>query len=202
MVRGRKGKVGGRKRIIGRMKYYELDRGNLDTTKFCEPRLFGEWEEEPLFSNDWENRNLKLPVTMYVKNKYNPGNYPLARSKLVSQKLLDVIKQVNKDYEALPTQLYYKEKEPIWNTYYSMIFPEYEVLNLEKSEYDTGPYGDDVCMLDKIVLSKEKLSYMDVANNIFALKESSVIILCTETAKDMIESAGIKDVRFTELPVE
>ncbi|MBD5440043.1 MAG: hypothetical protein HDR33_03335 [Treponema sp.] len=184
------------------MKYYELDRGNLDTTKFCEPRLFGEWEEEPLFSNDWENRNLKLPVTMYVKNKYNPGNYPLARSKLVSQKLLDVIKQVNKDYEALPTQLYYKEKEPIWNTYYSMIFPEYEVLNLEKSEYDTGPYGDDVCMLDKIVLSKEKLSYMDVANNIFALKESSVIILCTETAKDMIESAGIKDVRFTELPVE
>lgn len=26
------------------MKYYELDRGNLDTTKFCEPRLFGEWE--------------------------------------------------------------------------------------------------------------------------------------------------------------
>lgn len=83
-----------------------------------------------------------------------------------------------------------------------MIFPEYEVLNLEKSEYDTGPYGDDVCMIDKIVLSKEKLSHVAVANNIFALKESSVIILCTETAKDMIESAGIKDVRFTALPVE
>ena len=38
--------------------------------------------------------------------------------------------------------------------------------------------------------------------HIFALKEASVIILCTETAKDMIEAVGIKDVRFTELPVE
>ena len=184
------------------MKYYSFKPCGVETTKFCEPRLFGEWEEEPLFSNDWENRNLKLPVTMYVKNKYNPGDYPLAGSKLVSQKLLDIIKQLNKDYEALPTQLYYKEKEPIWNTYYSMIFPEYEVLNLEKSEYDTGPYGDDVCIIDKIVLSKEKLSYMNVSNNIFVIKETVLDIVCTETAKNMIESAGIKDVRFTELPVE
>ena len=103
------------------MKYYELDRGNLDTTKYCEPRFFGEWEGEFLWMNLWENRELKLPVTMSVKNKYNPGDYPLADSKLVSQKLLDVIKQ---------------------------------------------------------------------------------IIICTEIAKDMIEAAGIKDVDFTELPVE
>ena len=27
-------------------------------------------------------------------------------------------------------------------------------------------------------------------------------VICTEIAKNMIESAGIKDVRFTELPVE
>ena len=184
------------------MKYYELDRGNLDTTKFCEPRLFGEWEEEPLFSNDWENRNLKLPVTMSVKNKYNPEDYPLARSKLVSQRLLDIIKQLNKDYEALPTQLYYKEKEPIWNTYYSMIFPEYEAFNFEKSEYDAGIDGEGIWLIDRLVLSREKLSHVDTENNIFALKEKSMIIICTETAKDMIEAAGIKDVSFTELPVE
>ncbi|MCH5283701.1 MAG: hypothetical protein J1E59_08645 [Treponema sp.] len=184
------------------MKYYELGRCGVETTKFCEPELFGEWEEEGLWMNEWENRELKLPVTMTVKNKYNPGDYPLARSKLASQKLLDVIKQVNKDYEALPTQLYYKEKDPIWDIYYSMIFPEYEVLNLEKSEYDTGPFGDDICTIDKLVLSKEKLSQMGPENNIFALKEGAIIILCTETAKDMIEAAGIKDVRFTELPVE
>ena len=43
---------------------------------------------------------------------------------------------------------------------------------------------------------------MDVANNIFAMEEASTLILCTEIAKNMIEAAGIKDVRFTELPVE
>lgn len=188
-------------KLRSRMKYYELDRGG-EETKYPEPELFGEWKGEFLWMNLWENRELKLPVTMSVKNRYNPGNYPLADSKLVSYKLLRLIKNLNNDYEALPTQLYYKEKDPIWGIYYSMIFPEYEVLNLEKSKYDTGPYGDDVCMIDKIVLSKEKLSHVDAANNIFALKESSVIILCTETAKNMIEAAGIKDVSFTEVPVE
>lgn len=184
------------------MKYYKLNRGGGERLKYPEPELFGEWNNESLWMNEWENRNLKLPVTMSVKNKYNPGDYPLAGSKLVSQKLLDVIKQLNKDYEALPTQLYYKEKEPIWDTYYSMIFPEYEAFNFEKSEYDTGPYGEGICMIDKLVLSKEKLFHVGTANNIFALKETPVIIICTETAKNMIEAAGIKDVSFTELPVE
>ena len=188
------------------MKYYELDRCGVETTKFCEPELFGEWKKEGLWMNEWENRELRLPVTMTVKNKYNPGDYPLAGSKLVSQKLLDVIKQVNKDYEALPTQLYYKEKDPIWDIYYSMIFPEYEAFNFEKSEYTSGiDYGIDdmgILSINKLVLSKEKLSQMGPENNIFALKEKRVIIFCTEIAKDMIEAAGIKDVSFTELPVE
>lgn len=157
------------------MKYYKLNRGGGERLKYPEPELFGEWEEEPLFSNDWENRNLKLPVTMYVKNKYNPGDYPLAGSKLVSQKLLDIIKQLNKDYKAFPTQLYYKEKDPIWDIYYSMIFPECEAFNFEKSEYDAGIDGEGIGLIDNLVLSKEKLSHMSVENNIFALKETPVI---------------------------
>ena len=183
------------------MKYYEIGRGG-EETKYPEPRLFGEWEEEGLWKNKWRNRELKLPVTMTVKNKYNPGDYPLADSALVSQKLLDVIKQLNKDYEALPTQLYYKEKDPIWDVYYSMIFPEYEAFNFKKSEYDTGPFGDGIGLIGKLVLSKEKLSHVDAENNIFVLKEKTIPIICTEIAKDMIEAAGIKGVRFTELPVE
>ena len=181
------------------MKYYEIGRGG-EGTKYPEPELFGEWEEEGLWKNKWRNRNLKLPVTMTVKNKYNPGDYPLARSKLVSQKLLDIIKQLNKNYEALPTQLYYKEKEPIWDTYYSMIFPEYKVFNFDKSRYIL--FRDKILDLEELVLSKKKLSKVDVENNIFVLKETDLDIVCTETAKDMIETAGIKDVRFTELPVE
>ena len=181
------------------MKYYEIDRGG-EETKYCEPRFFGEWAGEPLFSNDWENRNLTLPVTMTVKNKYNPGNYPLARAKLVSEKLLDIIKKLNKNYEALPTQLYYREKEPIWDIYYSMIFPEYEAFNFEKSRYTL--FRNRILDLEKLVLSKEKLSHVDTANNIFVIKETVLDIVCTDTAKDMIEAASIKDVRFTELPVE
>ena len=183
------------------MKYYKIGRGG-EETKYPEPELFGEWEEEGLWKNKWRNRELKLPVTMTVKNKYNPGDYPLAWSALVSQKLLDVIKQLNKDYEALPTQLYYKEKDPIWGIYYSMIFPEYEAFNFEKSDYDTGPFGDGIGLINELVLSKEKLSHVDAENNIFVLKEKTIPILCTEIAKNMIEAAGIKGVRFTELPVE
>ena len=87
------------------MKYYSFKPCGVETTKFCEPELFGEWAEEGLWKNKWRNRNLKLPVTMYVKNRYNPGDYPLAGAKLVSEKLLDIIKKLNKNYEALPTQL-------------------------------------------------------------------------------------------------
>ena len=62
--------------------------------------------------------------------------------------------------------------------------------------------GEGVCLIDKLVLSKEKLFLVDTSNNIFVLKETKLDIICTEIAKNMIESAGIKDVRFTELPVE
>ncbi|MDE5581647.1 MAG: hypothetical protein K2I95_09540 [Treponemataceae bacterium] len=182
------------------MKYYSFKPCGVETTKFCEPKLCGEWAEEGLWKNKWRNSNIKLPVTMTVKNRYNPRDYPLADSALVSQRLLDTIKQLNKDYEALPTQLYYKEKEPIWDTYYSMIFPEYEVFNFDKSRYIL--FRDKILDLEELVLSKEKLSHVDIANNIFVIKETPVIIICTETAKDMIEAVGIKDVRFTELPVE
>lgn len=187
---------------ICKMKYYKLNRGG-EETKYPEPELFGEWEGEVLWANEWRNRNLTLPVTMTVKNKYNPGDYPLAGSKLVSQKLLNVIKQLNKDYEALPTQLYYKEKDPIWDTYYSMIFPECEAFNFEKSEYSEGLREGDIGIIRKLVLSKEKLAISNNgSNNIFALKEKNNNLFCTEIAKNMIEAAGIKDVRFTEVHVE
>ena len=185
------------------MKYYSFESCGVETTKFCEPRLFGEWAGEVLWANEWRNRNLTLPVTMYVKNKYNPGDYPLAGSALVSKKLLNVIKQLNKDYETLPTQLYYKEKEPIWDTYYSMIFPEYEAFNFEKSEYSEGLSEGDIGIIRKLVLSKEKLAISNNgSNNIFALKEKNNNLFCAETAKNMIEAVGIKDVSFTEVPVE
>lgn len=73
-------------------------------------------------------------------------------------------------------------------------------FNFDKSQYTL--FRNKILVLKKMVLSKEKLSLIDTSNNIFVLKETKLDIICTEIAKNMIESAGIKDVRFTELPVE
>jgi len=183
------------------MKYYLFKRGNLDRTKFCEPELFGKWAGEILFMNRVHDRTLPLPVTLSVKNKYKPGDYPLADPRLVSKRLLELIKQLNRDYEALPSQIYYKEKEPIWDTYYSMLFPEYEAFNWDKSVHDAGE-DKIICFIDKLVLSKEKLQDIPRENNIFVLQEHCTDLICTQTAKDLIEQAGIIDVRFIELEVE
>jgi hypothetical protein len=183
------------------MKYYLFKRGNLDRTKFCEPRLFGKWAGEILFMNRVHDRTLPLPVTLSVKNKYKPGDYPIGHTHLVSKRLLELIKQLNRDYEALPSQIYYKEKEPIWDTYYSMLLPEYEAFNWDKSVHDAGE-DKIICFIDKLVLSKEKLQDIPRENNIFVLQEHCTDLICTQTAKDLIEQAGIIDVRFIELEVE
>src|SRR5574344_704663 len=183
------------------MKYYLFKRGNLDRTKFCEPRLFGKWAGEILFMNRVHDRTLPLPVTLSVKNKYKPGDYPIGHTHLVSKRLLELIKQLNRDYEALPSQIYYKEKDPIWDTYYSMLFPEYKVLNWDKSVYDADE-EKRIWGIDKLVISKEKLPDIPGENNIFVLREKRTELICTQTAKDLIEQAGIIDVRFIELEVE
>jgi hypothetical protein len=183
------------------MKYYLFKHGNLDRTKFCEPELFGKWAGVGLYRNSFRDRTLPLPVTLSVKNKYKPGDYPLGWQRLVSKRLLELIKQLNRDYEALPSQIYYKEKEPIWDTYYSMLFPEYEAFNWDKSVYEADE-EKRIFGLDKIVLSKEKLPDIPRENNIFVLREIRTELICTQTAKDLIEQAGIIDVRFIELEVE
>ena len=183
------------------MKYYEIGRGG-EETKYCEPELFGEWEDEFLKANRWRNRNLPLPVTMTVKNKYRPGDYPLADSHLVSERLLSLIRHLNRAFETLPTAIYYRKKEPIWGGYHTVLFPEYEAFNFERSEYDAGIGGEGVCLIEKLVLSKEKLSRIESANNIFVLKETHLDLICTQTAKNAIEAEDIKDVRFTEIPAE
>lgn len=40
------------------MKYYELDRGG-EETKYCEPELFGEWEEEVLWKTEEHNDHIQ-----------------------------------------------------------------------------------------------------------------------------------------------
>ena len=182
------------------MKYYAFEPCGVETTKYCEPELFGEWEDEFLKANRWRNRKLPLPVTMTVNNKYRPGDYPLADSHLVSERLLSLIRHLNRNFETLPTAIYYRKKEPIWGGYHTVLFPEYEAFNFEKSEYTL--FRDKIVGLKKLVLSEEKLSRIESANNIFVLKETHLDLICTQTAKNAIEAEDIKDVRFTEIPAE
>ena len=181
------------------MKIYEITNEG-ESTKYCNPQLMGSWFHEPLFMNWWDDRTISRPVTMSVNNKYKPEDYPIARTKLVSKKLLEIIKTLNRNYEALPTQMYYKAKEPIWDIYYSMLFPGYELLNWEKSKYEADEERI-IMSLDKLVISKGKLAALSLENNLFCLKECQVFLLCTEKAKKTIEEAGTTGIAFDELEV-
>ena len=181
------------------MKIYEVTNEG-ESTKYCEPQLMGNWFYEPLFTNKWDDRTISLPVTMSVNNKYKPEDYPISDTYLVSTKLLEIIKTLNSDYEALPTQMYYKAKEPIWDIYYSMLFPEYKLLNWEKSKYEADT-EQIIMSLDKLVLSKEKVVALPPENNLFCLKEKTTRLLCTEKAKKTIEEAGTTGIAFDELEV-
>ena len=137
---------------------------------------------------------------MSVNNKYKPEDYPISNTKFVSEKLLKIIKTLNKDYEALTSQMYYKEKDPIWDIYYSMLSPAYELLNWTKSKYEADEERI-IMSLDKLVISKEKADALPSEGNLFCLKECQVFLLCTERAKTAIEEAGITGIAFDELEV-
>lgn len=174
------------------------------STKYCEVRIPQDnawFEEKRLKANKWEDRSLPLPIPMNANNKYKPDDFPIASTKLVSKKILDCIKAVNKDYEALPTQIYYKG-EKVYDLYYTMFFPEYPVFNYEESSYSTlSNNPKSIAMLDTLVLEKKKVAELPSENNVFCVKELTTRIVCTEIAKEAFEKAKVVGMRFEELEI-
>lgn len=185
------------------MKYYRITNGS-ESTEFCELRIpeNNTWfNEQRLYANKWENRSLLLPIPMNVNNKYEPDDYPIASTKLVSKKVVDCIKTVNKDYEALSTQIFYNG-EKIYNLYYTMLFPEYSVFNYNKSDFKPARADPKkIMILRTLVLDKEKVAQLPSDNNIFCMQELRTKIICTEIAKDALEKAGVIGMKFEELDI-
>ena len=181
------------------MKFYKMGRGG-EEIHYPEPTVFQEspWFEEDFFMNRCEHKH-ELPIPYYVTNRYDPLDFPLSHNKLVSESFLNLIKKLNTEYESFESKLYYEKKEEMWGPFYTMLFPEYELFNWDKSEYEI----DDgiICSMDKIVLDKSKTENLNIKNNIFILKELPTKLLCTEIAKKAIEDAGLKGMTFKEIEV-
>ena len=181
------------------MKFYKIGRGGEEIL-YPEPDIFEEspWYEEDFFMNRCEHK-YELPIPYYVTNRYDPLDYPLASQKLMSEKFYNVIKKINTEYESFESKIYYEKKEEMWGTFYTMLFPEYELFNWEKSEYRY--MNNIIATIKKIVLDKSKVEKTKFENNIFVLKEKKTYLLCTEVAKKAIEDAGLKGISFEELEV-
>ena len=201
------------------MKFYLIKYEAENPQKYARAYIFENslWKDEPLFAGEYKAKH-ELPIPYYVENKIKPNDFVFAKNIVVSGSFLKVISQVNKDYEALESQFYYLGKNSnaflessgnesgiIWDLFYTMIFPGYELLNEEASDceyiYIESLGKQLIRSINTLVLSSEKINSTVFENNIFLLKEKKSYLLCTDNAKQAIEEAGLIGIGFKEVPV-
>lgn len=204
------------------MKIFEIKRATSYSTKYADFQIADNstWISEPLFANQYENKH-NVPIPYYTLNKYAPTDFPFSDTFLVSEKFLKVIKCLNQDFEALESFVFYKGKNlkayceqtgnndgRIWGVFYTMIFPQFKLFNWEESVYtpEISKFSGEkiVTDLEKLILDKKLIeeNYNSISkNNIFVLDEESILLLCTETAKQAIEEAGLTGIAFEEVEV-
>lgn len=205
------------------MKIYEISHETVMSTKYVEFKIDEEspWIKELLFRSEYETKH-DLPIPLYTKNKLKPNDYPYsADAHIISKKFLDVIKNLNSDFEALESVVFYKGKNlkayceqsgnadgRIWDTFYTMIYPQYNLFNWEKAVYESDVSfltGEKfISKIEKLVIDKNKLNENEAVlnkNNIFILGERKLFLLCTEKAKLAIEEAGLTGIKFEEVEV-
>ncbi|MDE5581648.1 MAG: hypothetical protein K2I95_09545 [Treponemataceae bacterium] len=189
------------------MGIFRIFRADAGTTKFCKAEFAEDslWHKESLFRNRYRSIH-EVPIVYCVKNKCKPEDYPSAPACLVSPRFCGLIKKLNKNVECFESVIKYAGKEKdlkdkiLYDDFYTLVFPEYELFNWDASEYVSDISFDGrriVTDTKKIVLDRNKLNAVD--DNFFALKEKSTKFLCTEMAKDAIENAGLTGIGFEEL---
>lgn len=186
------------------MKFFKIN-GDINSIKYPEPRVYEEsnWKQENLFMNQCFHIH-ELPIKYNVENNYNPLSYPLADSKLVSEEFYNIIRELNLNYKSFESELYLNKKDKLWDNYYTIIFPEFELFNWEYSEYRSriGKSGKKhIMFLKKLILDGEKIKNMNFIDNFFVLKELPTRLICTEKAKLAIEKANLTGINFEELEV-
>ncbi|MDD5929640.1 MAG: hypothetical protein PUC37_07540 [Spirochaetales bacterium] len=197
------------------MKIYKITKAAM--IKFCELRIcdISDWINEKLYLNSFKEVH-NLPICYYTNNTNNPHDFPLAEGNVVSKKFYKIIASNNKNIKAFESKIYYNGKNKkqyleknksleIWDNYYTIIFPEYDLLNYEKSDFETDTSfvtgKEFVSHIEKLVIDKEKLQ-KNTSDHFFILQEKKLYLLCTETAKQAIEEAGLIGIAFEEVQVE
>lgn len=191
------------------MGIFRIFRAGVGTMKFCKAEFAEDslWHKESLFRNRYRSIH-EVPIVYCVKNKCKPEDYPSAPACLVSPRFCGLIKKLNKNLECFESMIKYAGKEKdlkdkiLYDDFYTLVFPEYELFNWDASEYVSDISFDGrriVTDTKKIVLDKNKLNAVD--DNFFVLKEKSTKFLCTEMAKDAIENAGLTGIGFEELEI-
>ena len=189
------------------MGTFRIFRADAGTTKFCKAEFAEDslWHKESLFRNRYRSIH-EVPIVYCVKNKCKPEDYPSAPACLVSSRFCELIKKLNNNVECFESVIKYAGKEKnlkdkiLYDDFYTLVFPEYELFNWDVSEYVSDISFDGrriVTDTKKIVLDRNKLNAVD--DNFFVLKEKSTKFLCTEMAKDAIENAGLTGIGFEEL---
>lgn len=201
------------------MKIYKITESVTASTNYCYPGVMEEslWSEQKLFISEC-TETYELPIPYNVDNKIPPNDFPVCHNILVSKNFLEVIKKFNADFNAYESQMHYNGKnkmafmqehndcDEIWDIYYTMQFPSYSLLNWDKSDF-LKYYNDEinktiVTRINKLIIDKNKIEVLNFKNNIFHLEEKKTFLLCTETAKQAIEEAGLTGIDFEEVPVE
>ncbi len=192
------------------MRIFRIFRADAGATKFCKAEFVEDnlWHKESLFRNRYRSIH-EVPIVYCVKNKCKPEDYPSAPACLVSSRFYALIKKLNKKLECFESVIKYSGKEKdlkdkiLYDDFYTLVFPEYELFNWNASEYVSDISFDGrriVTDTKKIVLDKNKCNAID--DNFFVLKEKSTKFLCTEVAKEAIENAGLTGIGFEELELD
>ena len=191
-----------------------------NTSKYAEFQIADNspWAGGLLFMNQYEQKN-KLPVPYNTSNKNKPTDFPYSYNNIVSENFFKIIRQLNADFEALESVVYYNGKNfenycaqsgnsdgRIWGNFYTIIFPEYKLFNWEKSIYTSAishVTGEKIVTELKELRLDKKLIDRNIdslqKNNFFILAEKPVVLLCTENAKKEIEESGLTGIQFEEI---
>lgn len=205
------------------MKIYQIKRKTYGTCNYAELKLSEKspWEKELLFLNQYKIIH-NLPIEYEVTNQIKPYDFPVADSIVFSKLLLDIIKKNTKNIEFFDSKIIYSGKNKtnyikqtgkmdgqIWDTFYTMIFPEVELFNWIKSKYvkkiNKLNGKEIVTQLEQLVLDKNKIDKnLDfiMEQNMFVLSEQQDCLLCTGQIKQAIEEAELTGIAFEEVPVE
>ena len=186
------------------MKFYKFFRYNTAKNySECFIKDDSVWKNENLYCNEMLEMH-DASIEYILSKNIPPVDFPNADAFLLSKRFYNIINNLNKNFYSIESFLFFKNGIKDYD-FYTIVFPKYKLLNLDKADYETDTvYGSNekfIWRINKIVLNKESIHTVK-EDNFFCLEEEPLTLICTETAKQAIEEAGLTGIDFEEIPVE